>query len=207
MNKQMLLSTSIVADIREPDYILDNLRKYENIIITNLGVADYVIGDIAIERKTYSDFESSIIDGRLFRQSKELAETYNKALIIIEGREIERINKKAYYGAIASILLNNISIINVESWNDTVELIIAINRNMQKEEEHFSYIVKKKKPLTIEEQKIFLLSSIKNIGEKRAKTILDKFKTLKNLVNAQKEELESLVGKKIADKLYDIFNK
>ena len=49
-----------------------------------LKVADYIIKGIAIERKTVSDFISSMINRRLLSQLEEMQQYENK-LLIVEG--------------------------------------------------------------------------------------------------------------------------
>ncbi|MEM4296061.1 MAG: ERCC4 domain-containing protein [Candidatus Anstonellales archaeon] len=207
MNKQMLLINAIIVDAREPDYIINELKKKADIEIKQIPLADYVISNTAIERKSAEDFENSIIDGRLFRQCKELKEHFDNVILILEGSQI-RLDKKIWNAAIASIAISGITIIRVNDWLDTVDIIVNIKQKLEKEGEDFVYIVKDKKPLSLDEQKIFLLSSIKGIGKKRAKAIIENFKTLKRLANADKEEIEKLpgFGSKRAKILFDIFN-
>ena len=50
----------------------------------NLKVADYLVQGIAIERKTVSDFVSSMVNRRLPKQLEELNQ-YKDRLLIIEG--------------------------------------------------------------------------------------------------------------------------
>ena len=47
-------------------------------------VADFLVNGVAIERKTISDFLSSMINKRLARQLEEIKQ-YPKSLLIIEG--------------------------------------------------------------------------------------------------------------------------
>jgi len=50
-----------------------------SITVKNLKVGDYIINDeIVIERKTTQDFAQSIIDGRLFKQAKNMKKTYEQ---------------------------------------------------------------------------------------------------------------------------------
>src|SRR4030042_5977474 len=51
-----------------------------------LKVADYIVNNVAVERKTVSDFVNSIINKRIVRQLEELKQ-YENRLLIIEGIE------------------------------------------------------------------------------------------------------------------------
>ena len=61
--------------------------------IKNLPVADFLINNIAIERKTVSDFISSMLNRRLLTQLEEINQ-YEKKLLIIEGIDDKTINIK-----------------------------------------------------------------------------------------------------------------
>src|SRR5690606_7701164 len=61
----------ILVDHREPQSIVDLLRSCPNVRVevTSLPVGDFVIGPIIVERKTVSDFEQSVMNGRLFDEA------------------------------------------------------------------------------------------------------------------------------------------
>ncbi|MFA7374167.1 MAG: DEAD/DEAH box helicase, partial [Methanothrix soehngenii] len=61
------------------------------VTLKNLEVGDYVVSDrVAIERKTAQDFVASIIDPErnLFRQVADLARSYERPVLILEGRDL-----------------------------------------------------------------------------------------------------------------------
>ena len=64
----------IIVDYRERATDIINLLKINgfNIVIDDLPVGDYQIGNIIIERKSMNDFVVSLIEGRLFNQLKRL---------------------------------------------------------------------------------------------------------------------------------------
>ena len=58
-----------------------------NVTVTKLDVCDYVVSDrVGIERKDASDFLSSMKDGRLFSQAHDMAEIYERPILILEGQ-------------------------------------------------------------------------------------------------------------------------
>src|SRR3989344_7261733 len=84
-------------EFEKPKIIVDNREKNSLVIseliklgceveLKQLKVADYIVKDVAIERKTVSDFISSMINHRLQNQIEELQQYKNK-LLIIEGIE------------------------------------------------------------------------------------------------------------------------
>ena len=77
----------VYADSREGNSkVIRHLSEMEiDVKINSMAVGDYQVSDeVVIERKTAQDFVSSIIDKRLFRQARELAEEFKKPLIIDE---------------------------------------------------------------------------------------------------------------------------
>jgi ERCC4-type nuclease len=64
--KKEIIKTKIFVDNREKNslilyYLIENKINVE---MKNLEVGDYLINDIVIERKSFLDFQSSIIDKR-----------------------------------------------------------------------------------------------------------------------------------------------
>ena len=112
----------IIADIHEKDsMILSELKSNKEIDleITSLEIGDYQVGGTIIERKTTSDFISSIITKRLIRQIIQMQQ-YKQKVIIIEGEINDlynKINPNAVRGFILSISLNyNINLIFTTSY-------------------------------------------------------------------------------------------
>ena len=80
------IKTIIILDSREKQsFIAANLREQgATIQFETLEIGDYLIKDTIIERKTFKDFQSSIIDKRLYNQIENMKK-YEKRLFIIEG--------------------------------------------------------------------------------------------------------------------------
>jgi len=77
--------TEITIDTREKQSLIASylIEKHQSIKFEKLDIADYLIGNTAIERKTFSDFISSMINKRLFQQLNEIKK-YPKHILIIE---------------------------------------------------------------------------------------------------------------------------
>jgi Fanconi anemia group M protein len=163
-----------------------------------LPVADYIIGDVAIERKTLSDFKSSIINKRIMRQLLELKQ-YPQPILILEGLEEEDpysglIHENAFRGFLLSILNEyKIPIIFTLNAKDTALYISVLAKKKQKSSEA---IRATKITLTPEEQIQFVLEGFPYIGPKTAEKLIKHFKSLNNIFNASEEELKGVIGKK-----------
>ena len=165
-----------------------------------LKVGDYLINNIAIERKTVSDFISSMINKHLAKQLDELQQYENKLLLIegIEEHELysdnsERMNANAVRGFLLSILLKHkIPIIFTKNSEDTAKFIDVLARKKETE----SSLNATKKSFNKKEQMQFIIEGFPGIGPKTAKKLLEKFKTMNNIFSASVEELEKEIGKK-----------
>ena len=195
----------IYADSREgSSRVLRELERLNvDIKVKSLAVADYQVSDdVAIERKTNTDFVSSIMDKRLHKQAKELVDNFKKPVIIIEGSEFYSgfIHPNAVRGALASIAVDfGIPIIPTRSPEDTAAMINRIAIREQTQEKSAIQIRTEKKPLTTWEQQIYIVESLPNIGPVTARKLLEEFKTVRGVVNASEEELKKVEG--IGDKI------
>lgn len=166
-----------------------------------LKVADFLVRDVAIERKTISDFISSMMNKRIIRQIEELQQ-YEKKLLIIEGTEeqelysddnLRGLHPNSIRGFLLSILLkHHIPILFTKDYRDTARFINLIAR--KKEHEMSTRAIKKSKNQN--EQLQYILEGFPGIGPKSARKLLQEFKSIKNIINAPENELEKILGKK-----------
>lgn len=195
----------IIADIHEKNsLVISELKRSTQIRleVKPLKVADYIINDIAIERKTVSDLISSMINKRLLTQLKNM-ESYKQSLLIIEGDLDEAINEennmsKALRGLLVSISVNSpTSIIRTQDYEDTAKYLITLAKQQLKPKQEIS--LHSRIPKTKKEQKQYILESFPNIGPTKAKQLLKKFKTVKETINASEEELQEVLKKRAKD--------
>jgi len=203
-------SLTVYVDSREgPSQVVKELMKIGvNTKLVTLAVGDYVLSDrVAVERKTVDDFASSIIDGRLFQQLKDLKENYELPLLLIEGEElysVGNISSEAIRGAISSILVDfSIPIVWTKNSKDSALMLSTLARREQTQREVRIPIRSMKKPLTITEQQEYLIAGLPNINRTLAKRLLKHFGTAEKVFTASKDELEKVpgIGEKIANKI------
>ena len=198
-----VLKPTILADYREKNCLVASelFRLGINVEFKELKVADYLVNDVAIERKTVSDFISSMINRRLLNQLEELQQYENK-LLIVEGIDEQElysddnssgVHSNSVRGFLLSILLKHkVPIIFTKDSEDTAKFISVLAKRKLKE---LSLNVSKKS-LNKKERLQFILESFPGIGPKSAKKLLTKFKTIKNIINASEKELKETLGKK-----------
>lgn len=165
-----------------------------------LPVADYLIGEIAIERKTIRDFINSIINKRIFRQLEEIKQ-FKKSIIIVEGHNNELgFNEKAIQGMILSIILDyEVPIIFTSDYEETASYIAILAKRLKGNKREIG-LRAKKKVYSVAEQQQMIIEGFPSVGPSLAKALLKKFKTIKAIVNASEEDLCQVekIGKKKA---------
>jgi Fanconi anemia group M protein len=191
---------TIIIDKREKSSLVPSeLSSLGNKIeFRHLPVADYLIDNTAIERKTLSDFKSSIVNKRIMQQLLELKQ-FPSYLLILEGnlKEIEtenRIHPNAFRGFLLSVALEyQVPIIFTQNEEETSKYLSVLAKKSKKTNLPIraSKIFKTKK-----EQTQFILEGFPNIGPATIKKLLKKFKTIKNIINAPEKELKETIGKK-----------
>lgn len=185
---------TIEVDFREKNSLVPSELINQNFSVEfkELKVADYIVKGVAIERKEVKDFFSSIFDRRIFSQMTELMQ-YEKKLLVIEGRfEKVPMHENALKGIFLSITLNyKIPIIFSKSPKETAEYI----RLIANKEKNNSSINPKKKNLSLDEELEFIVESFPGIGAVKAKKLLEKFETIKKIINTSEKELSEILGK------------
>lgn len=199
--KENQIKPLIIIDQREKNSLVPSslIQNGCNIEFKHLEVGDYIIKDVIVERKTVSDFLSSMINKRLINQLENMKKIENK-LLIIEGIQEKdlynnsfNINENATRGFIISILLNHkIPIIFSKNENDTSKFLAVLAKRNNKEISTNN----KRKSQDINQQMQFIIESFPGIGPKNAIKLLNEFSSLKNIINANQEDLEKIIGKK-----------
>ena len=206
----------IYVDYREKNSnMMRELDKLKcEIRVKNMGVGDYQItDDIIIERKTVEDFSKSITDKRLYQQAKELVSNCNHPLMIIEGENIYHtfLHPNAIRGALAAITVDfKIPVIQTQNEIDTAFMLKRIAlRQQDKDSKKEVSIRTQTKPVMLPEQQLYIVESFPSVGPVNAKNLLRHFKTIKNMINANKKELKEVegIGEKTAKGIIEITQK
>ena len=181
------------------------------VTLRNLDVGDYVVSDrVAIERKTASDFVASIIDPErnLFRQIGDLSRSYDRPVLILEGRDLytRQVNPSSIRGALAAVAVDyGVPIIPTEDQDETASVIALLAIREQKEG-HEPKLHGHKTARTLKEQQEYLISAIPNVGPRVARNLLRHFGSIEKIMTARQEELQEveMVGPKIAERIREL---
>ncbi|MEK6951472.1 MAG: ERCC4 domain-containing protein [Nanoarchaeota archaeon] len=212
----------IIVDYREDKNIVKELYKHGvDVEIKSLIAADFImqikdfnnnVKDLAIERKTTSDFLNSIIDKRILTQLIALKENFPLQLLIIEGEEniyqIRNFHPNSIRGMLSSIAIDyQIPILYTKNYRDTAAYLALIAKRLEKPRRSIS-LLNKRKPLTLKEQQKYIIESLPGIGPSLSKSLLEKFKTVKNVINAKEEKLQKVekIGEKKSKMIREILD-
>ncbi len=185
--------------------------KGMEVTLRNLEVGDYVVSDrVAIERKTAADFVASIIDPErnLFRQIGDLSRSYDRPVLILEGRDLytRQVNPASIRGALLTVAVEyGVPIIPTEDQDETAS-VIALLASREQKEGHDPKLHGHKTARTLKEQQEYLISAIPSVGPRVARNLLKHFGSIERIMMAKQEELQDveMVGPKIAERIREL---
>ena len=182
--------------------------------IEQLDVADYVLSPrIAVERKSSSDFASSILDRRLFAQVEQLAQAYDLAVFLVEGQglyDVSNVHPNAIRGALSFlIVLGGVSVLRSDGPQDSALLLATMARHEQQGLGYeISYHPKRRSP-SPELQMRYMVEDLPGIGPRMADSLLKRFHTLQALFSAGEEDVRRVpgIGPKRAQSIRELLNR
>lgn len=205
----------IIVDKREKNSLVisELIKRKIAIEMKQLPIGDYVIGDVVFERKTKSDFISSIINKRLIEQLNNLKQ-FEKRILIIEddshcGERKINIHPNAVKGMLLSVAVDfSTPMIFTGGFEETADFLEILNKRYEQGKKEFS-LKMKKKARNMNEQQQFILESFPGIGPSLAKQLLRENKTVKKIINFKEEDFKKIkkLGEKKAKNIHDIINK
>ena len=209
---------TIIIDTREANTspkIAKGLKELgAEIRLETLQKGDYIISDqCAIERKTVHDFVYTLTRRFLFEQLFRLKEVYAKPFILIEGYmpivyKFSKIQPASVWGAMFALTKQGINMIHTNSYKETVDFLYTAAKQEQIVEKRAPVIHPIKLNETLQDQQIFFLASLPNIGREKAISLLNNYQTpMKALLNVDnwKEEAYGL-GPIITEKVRQVLS-
>jgi Fanconi anemia group M protein len=215
------MDLKVVVDSREYSKsrkIADELEgRGAKILVEELEGGDYYVqGRFLVERKTPSDFVSSVRTGRLWDQVKKLKSAEDVTpIILIEGSptaftKYSNWSASAYHGALLSLILGwQVPVYYTPSWLWTADFLLCLAKKAVEEGKGKMHPVSfKPHAETPEEMKRRVIEALPDVGPKLALELLKYFGSVKNVMNASIEELMKVrgIGEGKARKIYDVVN-
>jgi len=209
-------TVEIVVDQRELDsHIARDLSKRDAVEtrLETLEVGDYVLSDrVAVERKSIEDFLDTLLGGdrSVFEQATDLVRHYDRPVYVIEGDDLygaRNVHPNAIRGALASLAVDyGISILRTEDEGDTADLLetIASREQLKRDREVSAHGEKAAK--TLDEQQEYVVSAIADIGPVTARSLLEHFGTVEEVMTAREGDLLEVsgVGEVTAERIREV---
>lgn len=185
--------------------------------LDTLDVADYIVSDrVAIERKELDDFIDSLTDGDrdIFDQIGELANNYDRPVLIIEGGGgIEalyarsQVSEEAIRSTVQSIAVDfDVTLLFTQDEEETAKNVRSLARREQEDRDREVNQHGQKSTDSMSDTQEYVVSSIPEIGPVIARELLAHFGSVKAVLNASVEELTEVegVGEKTAQEIEDV---
>jgi len=193
----------IKIDDRESD-IFKNICDifFDDIEICRLNVGDIESKGIIFEHKQPADFISSIYDGRIFTQIKEMKYNYEYSYIVVSGSMTDIIsipgaNYNLLIAVITSCFVRGSPVIFCDNIENLCDVIKQLSTKLTDGKIRTIPIIKS----PIEDDQLRLICSFPGISEKRGQLLLDRFGSPMNIFNAYYEDITEIKG--IKDKTFN----
>jgi ERCC4-type nuclease len=194
----------IVVDHREPADIVARLEELRvPVSVKQIYPGDYVVGEVAVERKTVSDFFSSLIKGRLFEQVQRLRESYPVPLVLVEGDMAaisEYKNPRAFWGAFLKFALDDdVPLVFTPDQEQTCQVLVTLHKRVGARASEYG-LRHKPKILELEARQRFLVQGLPSVGETLSQNLLERFGSVRAVFNADEHALAGVakIGEKKA---------
>src|SRR3989304_5234882 len=170
-----------------------------------------------LKERAKNEHPTIVVDTREASSSpkivKGLKEVYVKPFILIEGYmpivyKFSKIQPASVWGAMFALAKQGINMIHTNSYKETVDFLYTAAKQEQIMEKRSPVIHPIKLTETLQDQQIFFLASLPNIGREKAISLLNSYQTPMNAllnVDSWKKEAYGL-GPIITEKVRQVLN-
>ena len=183
----------MLIDSHEPKFFRE---RFPYAKVVDLPIGDFILGDeyktYVVERKEIMDLINSVKSKRLWEQLKDLVlcrDDNTIPLFILEGgywkvKKFSKFNIKALEAVELSICVRwGIPVIRTRNMQHTAEILEWIDKHESRSIGSPRVPDKSLKEMSLEERKIWLLTSLPEMGVKKAEEVLKRFGTVKNFID------------------------
>lgn len=173
------------------------------LIFRRLEVGDYRVGrNLLVERKTAWDFRRSLFDGRLFRQVSRLARAAPRPLVLLEGQD-RTLAWPTLRGALLTVTgVFGVPVLFSRDPPDSAQWLLTAARQHSVPRD-LAYARPGWRPKGKRARQNFVLQGLPGVGPARAESLLERFGTVRGVMNASEPELLEVrgIGKKTAARI------
>lgn len=159
-----------------------------DIQMERLAVGDYHIdGGIVVERKTYADFATSLVDGRLFPQAAALARSPHRPIVLLEGptpAQMPGVHPHALKGAMLSLaVMWRLPVIHARNPEDSLRILRWLAEQLARTSlgvlQRYD-----RKPKRLASRKLYMLQGLPGVGPALANRLLLEFGSVERVITA-----------------------
>lgn len=197
----------IIIDTRESSETIQQMFDSQNdfeISHTKLDVGDIAYKNCCIERKTPSDFMSSIRRSLFWDNMLAIKENYRIPLVWIDGScedwnkifaRIKNNSYNSYIGAKAALNMMNIPVCEFHKVSDAAYYFLTVFRKMSDDTIYQTPLEIKKRGRSITELQLKSIACIPTIGMKGALKLLKEYHTIEGLIKEAKKTDTNIMKK------------
>jgi DNA excision repair protein ERCC-4 len=169
-----------------------------DIRMERLAIGDYLIdGGIVIERKTYADFATSLLDGRLFPQAAALARSPHRPIILLEGptpAQMPDVHAHALKGAMLSLaVMWRLPVICSRNPEDSLRILRLLAGQLARTNPEVLQRYDRK-PKRLASRKLYMLQGLPGVGPALANRLLVHFGSVERVITADQGLLAQVRG-------------
>lgn len=177
----------LLADVHEPEFIIEELKSKTKLNVIRLKHGDYSFSDTVIERKSLSDFFSSLKSGRLFEQMENISRFYSIKYLFIEGFfDFSYVNNVEYLYNQLFLLSQNFGIKIIFS-NDEKQTAYFISRLYLSRNRVAPMFVQKK-------ERVYYSAKLFGFSTRKMEKLYSHFGSILNMASAKKSDLTKVRG-------------
>ena len=177
--------------------------------MVRLAVGDYSIDErVVVERKTYADFATSLVDGRLFLQAAALARNPHRPVILLEGPSpprVPNVHPHALKGAVVSLaVMWRLPVLYARDPEDSLRILRDLAR--QANDPGGALPRYDRKPKRLASRRLYMLQGLPGVGPALAHRLLLEFGSVERVITASEGALMRVrgVGSKKAARIREL---
>ena len=191
--------------------LLDLARACDDfdVEMVHLTIGDYCIDErVVVERKTYADFASSLVDGRLFPQAAALARSPHRPVILLEGPVppcLPNLHPHALKGAVVSLaVMWRLPVLYARDPEDSLRIL----RDLAHQASRAEGVLRRydRKPKRLASRRLYMLQGLSGVGPALAHRLLLEFGSVERVITASEGALMRVrgVGSKKAARIREL---